>query len=59
MNSIIKPLAKASGMTTVDYSNHYLFRPLGVAEITNYYAKTAQEHKHFTMSKAPKKPVWF
>ena len=47
-------LAKASGMTTVDYANHYLFRPLGVAELTNYYAETAQEHKHFTMSKAPK-----
>ncbi|MGX7210499.1 serine hydrolase domain-containing protein [Enterococcus innesii] len=52
-------LAKASGMTTVDYANHYLFRPLGVAEMTSYYAETAEEHKHFTMDKAPKKPVWF
>ena len=50
---------KATGMTTVEYANEYLFKPLGIAEHENYYAKSAEEHKQFTMDKEPKTNVWF
>ena len=52
-------LYKATGMKTVDYANEYLFKPLGIALHENYYAKSAEEHKHFTIDKAPKTNVWF
>lgn len=52
-------LYKATGMTTVEYANEYLFKPLGIAEHENYYAKSAEEHKQFTMDKEPKTNVWF
>jgi len=46
-------------MKTVDFANQYLFAPLGIAEHQNYYAKSAEEHKEFTISKSPKKNIWF
>lgn len=52
-------LYKATGMKTVDFANEFLFRPLGIAEHKNFYAKTAEEHKHFTIGKAPKGNIWF
>lgn len=52
-------LYRATGMNTVDFANKYLFRPLGIAEHENYFAMSVEEHKHFTMDKAPKKNVWF
>lgn len=52
-------LYKATGMTTVEYANEYLFKPLGIAPHENYYAKSAEEHKQFTMDKEPKTNVWF
>ncbi len=52
-------LYQASKMQTVDFANKYLFAPIGVKMHTNYYAQTAGEHKHFTMSKEPKENVWF
>lgn len=52
-------LARVSGMNTVDYANQYLFGPIGVAPHHNYFAVTEQEHKEFTLSKQPKKNVWF
>lgn len=52
-------LYRASGMKTVDFANAYLFSPLGIAEHENFYAKTAEEHKHFTIDKQPKKNIWF
>ena len=52
-------LFKATGMNTVDYANKYLFEPLGVARHENYYAMSAEEHKHFTIDKEPKGNVWF
>lgn len=52
-------LYKASGMITVDYANKCLFEPIGVQKHINYLAETAEEHKHFTMSKEPKENVWF
>jgi CubicO group peptidase (beta-lactamase class C family) len=52
-------LYRATGMKTVDYANEYLFKPLGIAVHENYYAKSAEEHRHFTMDKEPKTNIWF
>jgi len=52
-------LYKATGMKTVDYANKYLFEPLGIAKHINYYAKSAEEHKQFTIGKLPKENIWF
>lgn len=52
-------LYNATGMKTVDFADEYLFCPLGIAKHKNCYAKTAEEHKHFTTDKLPKENVWF
>ena len=52
-------LYRATGLKTVDFANQVLFAPLGIAEHKNYYARTAEEHREFTISKAPKGNVWF
>ena len=52
-------LYAVTGMKTAEYANKYLFEPLGIALHENYYAKTAQEHKQFTISKLPKTNIWF
>lgn len=52
-------LYKASKMNTVSFANKYLFNPLGIDEVENYYAETAEEHKAFTISKEPRKHIWF
>ena len=52
-------LYRATGMKTVDYANRYLFEPLGIQNHSNYYAKTAEEHKQFTISRLPKENIWF
>lgn len=52
-------LYKATGMLTVDYANEYLFKPLGIAPHVNYEAKSAEEHKQFTIGKLPKENIWF
>ena len=52
-------LYSATGMNTVEFANRYLFEPLGIAEHKNYYAKSAEEHRHFTIDKTPKQNVWF
>ena len=52
-------LYSATGMKTVDYANKYLFEPLGIEKHENYVAKSAEEHKQFTIEKTPKKDVWF
>ena len=52
-------LYKATNMKTVDYANLYLFEPLGIPSHVNYLAKTAEEHKKFTIGKTPKENVWF
>ena len=51
-------LFKATGMETVDFANEHLFRPLGIAEHKNAYARTAQDHKLFITDKSPRKNVW-
>ena len=52
-------LYRATGMNTVEFANRYLFEPLGIAEHENYFAKSAEEHKRFTIEKAPKGNIWF
>ena len=52
-------LYQATNMKTVDYANTYLFEPLGIQIHKNYYAKTAAEHKQFTIEKLPKDNIWF
>lgn len=52
-------LYRATGMNTVDFANRYLFAPLGIAEHENTFAKSVEEHKHFTIDKAPRQNVWF
>ena len=52
-------LYQATGMNTVDYANQYLFEPLGIKKHVNYYAKSAEEHKQFTIGKLPKDHIWF
>lgn len=52
-------LYQVSNMKTVDFANEYLFRPLGIRDHENFYAKSAEEHKAFTIGKTPKGHVWF
>ena len=52
-------IRKASCMTPVDFANKYLFSPLGIVDHVGYFAKSAEEHKEFAMSKTPKENVWF
>jgi len=52
-------LYKATNMKTVDFANKYLFKPLGIKEHKNFYAKTAEEHKAFTLNKKPIDHIWF
>ena len=52
-------LYQATGMLTVDYANEYLFAPLGISPHVNYFARSAEEHRQFTVEKTPKGRVWF
>lgn len=52
-------LYQATGMKTVDFANEYLFAPIGIKEHKTFFAKNAEEHKAFTISKTPKENVWF
>lgn len=52
-------LYKTTNMKTVDFANEYLFKPLGIHEHKNFYAKNAEEHKAFTLNKKPIKHIWF
>ena len=52
-------ISKTSGLKVVDFANKYLFEPIGIEKHMNYFAETAEEHKHFTMCKDPKTNVWF
>lgn len=52
-------LNRVTGMTTVEFANRFLFEPLGILRHSNYYAESAEEHKHFILDKSPKEAVWF
>ena len=51
-------LSRVVGMNTVDFANRYLFRPLGITEHENCFVTSAEEHRHFTIDKAPRQNVW-
>lgn len=52
-------IARQSGLNTAEFANRYLFEPIGAARHAIYEAKTAEEHKAFTLSREPKKDIWF
>ena len=52
-------LYNATHMKTVDYANEKLFEPLGIRKHVNCQAKSAEEHRQFTVSRLPKENVWF
>ena len=52
-------LFRATGMKTVEFANEHLFALIGIKKHKTFYAKTAEEHKAFTISKTPKENVWF
>ena len=51
-------LYRAAGMNTIEFANRYLFEPLGIAGHRNFFVTSAEEHRHFTIDKAPKDNVW-
>ena len=52
-------LYRATKMKPVDFANEYLFEPLGIKKHKTYIAKSAEEHREFTISKLPKENLWF
>lgn len=48
-----------SKMTTVDFANKYLFKPLTIAPSKIYIAPNAAVHKAFTVGNKPKEKIWF
>lgn len=52
-------IKQATGLTPVEFANKNLFIPLGIKPLKPYVAKSAEEHKQFTISKTPKEHVWF
>lgn len=52
-------LFAVSGLTTVDFANRFLFEPLGIPPHRSFVAADAEEHKHFTLTKAPQGDIWF
>ena len=52
-------LYKATKMKPVDFANEYLFELLGIKKHKTYIAKSAEEHREFTISKLPKENLWF
>lgn len=52
-------ITKVSNMTTLEFSNKYLFKPLGIKERNNYIVINKEEHISFVTSKLPKKMVGF
>ena len=51
-------IASASGMTVEEFSNRFLFAPLGIAPRTGRELETVEEHRDFILSKRPKGDVW-
>ena len=52
-------ITKVSNMTTLEFANKYLFKPLGIKERNNYIVKNKDEHISFVTSKLPKENGWF
>ncbi|MBQ4573359.1 MAG: serine hydrolase [Clostridia bacterium] len=52
-------ITRASNMTTLEFANEYLFKPLGIKERKKYIVKNKEEHISFVTSKSPKENGWF
>ncbi len=52
-------IATVSKMTTVEFANKYLFKPLTIVPRKIYVAPDAEAHKAFTKGKTPKGKIWF
>lgn len=52
-------ITKVSNMTTLEFANEYLFKPLGIEERKLYIVKNKEEHIGFVTSKSPKEHGWF
>ncbi len=52
-------ITKVSNMTTLEFANEFLFKPLGIEERKTYIVKNKEEHIGFVTSKSPKENGWF
>lgn len=52
-------ITKVSNMTTLEFANKYLFKPLGIKERKEYIVTNKEEHIGFVTSKLPKENGWF
>ena len=52
-------ITKVSNMTTLEFANKYLFKPLGIKERKEYIVTNKEEHISFVTSKLPKENGWF
>ena len=52
-------ITKVSNMSTLDFANEYLFKPLGIEERKPCIVKNKEEHITFVTSKSPKENGWF
>ena len=52
-------ITKISNMSTLDFANEFLFKPLGIKERKLYTVKNKEEHISFVTSKSPKEHSWF
>lgn len=52
-------ITRVSNMSTLEFANEYLFKPLGIKERVLYMVKNKEEHIGFVTSKLPKEDCWF
>lgn len=52
-------ITTVSNMSTLEFANKYLFKPLGIKERDAYFVKNKEEHIGFVTSKLPKEDCWF
>lgn len=52
-------ITTVSNMSTLEFANEYLFKPLGIKERDAYIVKNKEEHIGFVTSKLPKEGCWF
>lgn len=52
-------IEKVSGANPLDFANACLFAPLGIVPRRTFVADTAEKHREFMISKAPREKIWF
>lgn len=52
-------IEKASGMTCLEFANEYLFKPLGIQEISSHGDSSKEDQFDYLMNKAPRKHEWY